>query len=100
VDQAILINCLIIFFARVLDVALGTWRVVAIVQGAKPWAWLLGFFEILVWVWIVAAVIPTVRETPAYAFAYAGGYATGGYVGMTLEQTLALGKRVVLLFTR
>jgi uncharacterized protein YebE (UPF0316 family) len=100
VDQTILLNCAFIFGARVLDVTLGTWRVVAIVHGAKPWAWFLGFFEILVWVWVVAQVIPTVRDTPLYAFAYAGGYATGGYVGMAIEQTLAIGERVILMFTR
>ncbi len=98
--SVIAINCGLIFFARVVDVSLGTIRTIAVIRGNRMAAWWLGFFEILIWIWIVSKVIGSVAETPIYAIFYALGFATGNFVGMTIERWLALGDRAVLLFTR
>ncbi|MDJ0765825.1 MAG: DUF5698 domain-containing protein [Myxococcota bacterium] len=96
----VIMNCLMIFVARVTDVSLGTLRMLAVVQGNRFLTWVLGFLEIAIWLWIVVQVFSSVSETPVYALFYAAGYATGGYVGMTIEKWLGFGERSVLMFTR
>ena len=92
-------NCLLIILARICDVSLGTLRTVCVVNGRKNMAWLLGFFEVLVWVLVVSKVI-TNLNIPAYAIAYAIGAATGSWVGITVEQRIAFGEQVVRIFSR
>lgn len=91
--------CLLIFVARIVDVSLGTIRTICVVNGRRHVALLLGFFEILVWIFAVSKVIQNL-EHPALAVAYALGFATGNYVGITIEKRLAFGEQVVRVFTR
>lgn len=92
-------NCLLIILARICDVSLGTLRTVCVVNGHKGRAWVLGFFEVLVWVLVVSKVIANLTH-PAYAVAYAIGAATGSWVGITVEQRIAFGEQVVRVFSR
>ena len=39
----------LIFLARIIDVTIGTVRIVMVAKGQKMWAPILGFFEIMVW---------------------------------------------------
>jgi len=91
--------CLLIVLARITDVSLGTIRTINVVQGRRRIALVLGFLEILIWVFVVSKVINQI-EQPAYALAYALGFALGNYVGMTIERRLALGRQVVRIITR
>jgi len=91
--------CLLIIIARIADVSFGTLRTVSIVQGRRALAWGLGFAEILIWVFAVSKVI-TNLDQPIYALAYAIGFATGNYVGLTLESWLSMGNQVLRVFTR
>ncbi|MBK9118982.1 MAG: DUF2179 domain-containing protein [Phycisphaerales bacterium] len=92
--------CLVIVTARIADVSLGTIRTIMVVQGRRGLAFVLGFFEILIWVSIVSSVIQQLGQQPLYAVAYAVGFALGNYVGMTIEQRLALGQQVVRVISR
>lgn len=96
---AVALNCLLIVVARIVDVALGTIRTINVVQGRRMVALVLGFVEILVWIFVVSQVINEIRQ-PAYAIAYALGFALGNYVGMVIESRLALGRQVVRIITR
>jgi uncharacterized protein YebE (UPF0316 family) len=98
-DRSTLLSCLLIFVARVGDVSLGTLRVVMVTQGRRGRAALLGFFEVLIWVCAVSAVLQNLRQ-PLFAIAYALGFATGNYVGLTGERWAALGRQVVRIFSR
>jgi len=95
----ILGTCLLIILARITDVSLGTLRTVCVVNGHKGRAWVLGFFEVLVWVMVVSKVIANLNN-PAYAIAYAIGAASGSWVGIAVEQRLAFGEQVVRIFSR
>lgn len=79
--------------------SLGTLRMTAIVRGSRVWASVLGFFEVLVWVLAVSKVISNLH-IPWYAFSYALGFATGNYVGITIETKLAIGEQVVRVFSK
>lgn len=85
---------LLIFAARVGDVSIGTMRTILVTNGYKKSAAMLGFFEVTIWVLAVSGVIQNLHS-PWSVLAYAGGYATGVLVGMTIEERLALGYRVV-----
>ena len=88
----------LIFALRVVDVSMGTMRVLTIMRGARVLAALISFFEILVWVVAAGAVIQNLAS-PLYAVAYAGGFASGTAVGMWLEGKLALGVCSVRVFS-
>lgn len=98
-DRTTFVSCLLIFLARVGDVSLGTLRVVMVTQGRRGRASLLGFFEVLIWVSAVSAVLQNLRQ-PIFAIAYALGFAAGNYVGLTVERWAALGHQVVRIFSR
>ncbi len=96
----IALTCLGIVLARIADVALGTVRTIFVFQGRKWSSFLLGFFEVLIWVVVVSRVIATVPENPWYAVAYAGGFALGNFVGIAIEGRIAFGRQVLRIFTR
>ena len=95
-----LIICLLIFLARVADVSMGTLRTAWIVQGRRTLAFILGFFEILIWLVAVSRVIDNIDDNWWYAIFYALGFATGNYVGITLERKLAYGEQTIRVFTQ
>lgn len=99
-DWILVFNCMLILVARVCDVTLGTLRTVSVIYGRRYMAWFLGFFEVLVWVLVVGRVIPLAQEQPVYAVFYAAGFATGNFIGITIERSIAFGDQVVRVFTR
>lgn len=84
----------LIFLARICDVSIGTVRTILLLAGTRLAAALLGFVEVLIWVLAVGNVIRHGLESPVALLAYAGGYATGVYVGMLIEERLAIGFRI------
>ncbi|MFC1780738.1 DUF2179 domain-containing protein [Planctomycetota bacterium] len=84
----------LIFIARVLDVTLGTIRVIFISKGLKHLAPVVGFFEILIWLIAIGQIMQNLNNKACY-LAYAGGFAMGNYVGILIAEKLSLG--VVLL---
>lgn len=91
---AIVILPLIVFFARVLDVSLGTLRIIFTSRGKRRIAPFLGFVEVFIWIVVVSQVVQNVHSLPAY-LGYAAGFAVGTYVGMKIEDRLALGTLVL-----
>lgn len=89
---------LIIFFSRVCDVSLGTLRHVFISKGLRKIVPVLGFFEVLIWIVVVAQVMKNLNNVACY-LAWAGGFATGTYVGLRIEERLALGLQVIRIIT-
>src|SRR5262245_11276356 len=89
----------LIVLARVTDVTLDTVRTVAIVQGRRSFAAILGFFEAVVYICAVAKVLLNM-DHPVYALAYGLGFGMGTFLGITIEQRLAFGHQVASFFTR
>ena len=85
---------LLVFFARVFDVTLGTLRIIFISRGKKYIAPLLGFVEVFIWIAVVAQIVRGVNDLVTY-FAYAAGFAAGNFVGMFIEDRLAIGTQVI-----
>ena len=84
----------LIFFARVADVSLGTFRTIVIFRGHKFLAAFIGFFEIIIWV-VAASQVLTNLDHWYLAVAYAGGFAVGNFVGMWIESRFAIGNELI-----
>ena len=81
---------LLIFLARVFDVTLGTLRIIFTSRGLRNLAPVLGFIETFVWIIAVSSLVKHAQNVAAYV-GYAGGFATGTFVGMLIENKLAVG---------
>ncbi len=90
---------LLIFFARVCDVTLSTIRIIFVMNGKRNIAPILGFFEAFIWLLAIGQIISQVDNIFAY-LAYAGGFATGTFIGMYVEERLAVGMAVLRLITK
>jgi uncharacterized protein YebE (UPF0316 family) len=84
----------LIFVARICDMSLDTMRIIMIGQGRKFYAALVGFFEVCIWLMVARQVITHLPNIACF-FAYAGGFAAGNYVGLWLEERIAVGVRMV-----
>ena len=80
---------LLIFFARICDVTLGTIRVIFISKGFKYIAPCIGFFEVIIWLLAIGQVMNNITNVASY-IAYGAGFATGTFVGMAIEEKLSL----------
>lgn len=92
--MSILLTCLLIFFARICDVTIGTLRIIFVARGMKYFASFLGFFEIFIWILVVAQVMGNVSSFYAY-FAYAAGFSVGNFIGISIEHKIAMGNLIV-----
>jgi len=90
---------LLIFTARIFDVSLGTLRIISLSRGLRKIAPFLGFIEILIWLLAIRQIFNHLNNPMCY-IGYAGGFATGIFVGMTIENKLAMGIRVIRVITR
>ena len=91
--------CLKVFFARILDVSLGTIRTMFVVKGKRLQAALIGFFEVLIWFLVVREALQTGVDNIFVAISYASGFAIGTYIGGFLSSLLITGKIGVQVFT-
>ncbi len=89
-----------VFFARICDVTLGTLRIIFISKGKKFLAPLFGFVEVLIWITVIGQVLEHSAGDIICYIAYAGGYATGSFVGMLVEERIALGLHLIRVFTK
>jgi len=90
---------LLIFALRLVDVSLGTIRVVLAVRGMKVVAPLIGFFEISIWVVAVGTAIRFL-DSPLHVVGYAAGFAAGTMMGLWIEEKMAFGMAVIRVMSR
>lgn len=85
---------ILIFASRIIDVTLGTIRIIFVSRGKRYLAPLLGFFEVMVWIMAISQIMQNLNNFVCY-FAYAAGFAAGTYVGIIIEEKLAIGMLIV-----
>jgi len=90
---------LFIFVARIFDVSLGTLSIIFVTKGMRSVAPFVGFFEVLIWLLAISRIMQDLDNWISYV-AYAGGFATGNFVGMYLEERLAIGHEMIRVITR
>jgi uncharacterized protein YebE (UPF0316 family) len=90
---------LTIYFSRMCDVSLSTLRQIFVMSGRRNLAPVVGIFESLIWLVAISTIMQNLTNVYCY-IAYAAGFASGIFLGMTIEEKLALGKVVVQVITR
>ena len=84
----------LIFLARISDQSIGTLRLIFVSKGYRRLAPLLGFFEALIWLLAIRQILNHLDNYMCFV-AYAGGFATGNYFGMLLEEKISIGTVIV-----
>ena len=88
---------LLIFLARICDVSIGTLRIIFVSKGKRNIAPILGFFEVLIWITAISKIMENLDNYINFV-AYAAGFATGNFVGMIIEEKLAMGILMIRIF--
>jgi uncharacterized protein YebE (UPF0316 family) len=92
-------GALLIFGLRIVDVSCDTMRVIFAIRGKRGIAASLGFVQALVWIYAVGNAVKHLGS-PLHVLGYAGGYAMGTFVGVSLEQAIAYGVATVRVVSR
>jgi uncharacterized protein YebE (UPF0316 family) len=87
----------LIFTARICDVSIGTLRIIFVSKGKRNIAPVLGFFEVLIWITAISKIMENLDNYINF-IAYAAGFATGNFVGMIIEEKLAMGILMIRVF--
>ena len=85
---------ILIFLSRIADVSIGTVRVILVSMRLKYLAPLAGFFEVLIWILVMSQIMQNLTSPICY-LAYAGGFATGNFVGILIAEKLSIGMVLV-----
>ena len=89
---------ILIFLCRIVDVSIGTIRIIYVARGMKLFAAVFGFFEILIWLIAITQIMQNLTNFVIY-LTYAAGFSTGNYLGIFIENKLAVGFVAVRVIT-
>jgi uncharacterized protein YebE (UPF0316 family) len=90
---------LVIFGLRIFDVSLATLRILLAVRGRRLVVPVIGFFEVLIWVFAVGNAIRHL-DSAWHLLGYAAGFAAGNVVGLWIEEKLAIGLATIRIISR
>lgn len=85
---------ILIFIGGLAYVSLGTLRIIFVARGQRFLSPLLGFFEVTIWLIAISQIMKNVTNIAAY-LAFAAGFAAGNYVGILIEEKMAIGTLAV-----
>lgn len=91
--------CIEIFFARLIDVSLGTIRTVIVVKGKNLLGSILGFIEVAIWFLVVQQALTNANNNLFVVFSYSLGFAVGTYLGGIISKKLIKTKLEVQVIT-
>jgi len=90
---------LLICLARIVDVTIGTLRIIFISKGMKRLAPVMGFFEVIIWLVAIGQIMQNLSNVVNYV-AYGLGFAIGNYIGIMIDNKISLGHVLVRIITR
>ena len=85
----------VIFFAKIIEVAVGTLRHILITKGYRREGTLLSFVEILLWTFVASRVIIGIAEAPIKGIVYSIAFSIGVYLGSRIEGYIAMGRVLI-----
>jgi uncharacterized protein YebE (UPF0316 family) len=88
----------LVFVAELCVVTLSTVRIICLGRGQKVLASAIGFFEVSIWLFAIGQIMQNLSNLGCY-LGFAGGFTAGNYLGVLVEQRLALGTLVVRIIT-
>jgi uncharacterized protein YebE (UPF0316 family) len=92
-------GALAIFCLRIVDVSCDTMRVIFAIRGKRGIAAMLGFIQALVWIFAVGAAVKHL-DSILHVIGYAGGFAMGTFVGVTMERAIAYGVATIRIVSK
>jgi uncharacterized protein YebE (UPF0316 family) len=90
---------ILIGLAEMAVVTLDTLRTIFIARGVKLLAALLGLVEVTIWLFAISQVMQNLSNVWCF-LGYAAGFTLGTYLGIRIEERLALGTQVVRIITK
>ena len=89
---------LLIFISRLGDVTMATLRHIFVSKGFKKIVPILGFFEVLIWLVAMRQVFSHLDNVACF-IAWAAGFSAGTYLGMYIDERLAIGTQIIRIIT-
>ena len=83
--------CLIICIAKIIEITIQSLKTCMMVKGQRLKAAGLGFIECAIWGLVISTIISTLGDNLFLLLFYCAGYATGLFLGSTIEGKIALG---------
>ncbi len=83
--------CLIICAAKIIEITIQSLKTCMMVKGQRLKAAGLGFVECVIWGLVISTIISTLGDNLLLLLFYCIGYATGLFLGSTIENKIALG---------
>ena len=83
--------CFIVCLAKIVEITIQSLKTCMMVRGQRLKAAALGFVECTVWGLVISTIIGTLGDNLFLLVFYCVGYATGLFLGSTLEGKIALG---------
>jgi uncharacterized protein YebE (UPF0316 family) len=90
---------LLIAVARILDVSVGTVRLIFVSRGYKYLAPILGFIEVTIWLLAIGQIMQQLDNFMSY-IGYGAGFAMGNYIGIILVEKMSIGTVVVRIIPK
>lgn len=83
--------CLLVCGAKIVEITIQSLKTCMMVKGQRLKAAGLGFVECMIWGLVISTLIGTLGNDPLLLVFYCVGYATGLFLGSTIESKIALG---------
>ena len=83
--------CLLVCAAKIVEITIQSLKTCMMVKGQRLKAAGLGFVECTIWGLVISTIIGTLGDNLLLLLFYCVGYATGLFLGSTLESKIALG---------
>ena len=83
--------CFLVCFAKIIEITIQSLKTCMMVKGQRLKAAGLGFVECTNWGLVISTIIGTLGDNIGLLLFYCVGYATGLFLGSTLENKIALG---------
>lgn len=90
---------LLIALARIMDVTVGTIRLIFVSRGYKNLAPILGFIEVIIWLLAISQIFQHLDNFMCY-IGYGAGFAAGNYIGILLAEKMTLGTVVIRIIAK
>lgn len=86
-----IVVCLIVCAAKIVEITIQSLKTCMMVKGQRLKAAGLGFVECTIWGLVISTIIGTLGDNIFLLAFYCVGYATGLFLGSTIENKIALG---------
>lgn len=86
-----IIVCMIVCAAKIIEISIQSLKTCMMVKGQRVKAAALGFTECAIWGLVISTIIGTLGDNLFLLLFYCIGYATGLFLGSTIEGKIALG---------